>query len=387
MARFRRITIWGVILLAGGAALALALRPSSLLVESAVVRVGPFRQTVDEEGRTRIQDRYLVAAPVDGRIERLDLREGDPVRQGAVVARMHPAALDARARAQAAATVLQAEDAASSARAVRAQAAATYEQTRRNSARARELGARGLISPEEMERAILLETTGLREVESADFKAQAAEHDVEVARAVFRADRAAPLRLRSPVTGVVLRIPERSERVVVAGSPLLEIGDPTRIEVVADLISSEAVKVRPGDRLLVLGWGGSDTLAGTLRVVEPSGFTKVSALGVEEQRVNVVGNLTDPPPSLGDRFRVELRIVIWESPKVLQASAGALYRRGDGWAAFVVSQGRARLREVRVGHRTPFEAEILSGVGEGDVLVRNPSDRVADGVRVRLRRQ
>jgi HlyD family secretion protein len=381
------MTTWGVIILAGGAAFALALRPSPLLVESAVVRVGPLRQTVDEEGRTRLQDRYLLAAPVGGRIERLALREGDSVLRGAVVARMHPAPLDARAREQAAATVLQVEDGASSARAAKAQAAAVYEQAQRNSARARELGTRGLVSAEAAERAVLQENTGRRELESADFKAQAAEHDVEVARAAFRADRAAPLLLRSPVSGVVLRIPERSERVVAAGAPLLEIGDPTHIEVVADLLSSEAVKVRPGDPLLVLGWGGSDTLPGTLRVVEPSGFTKVSALGVEEQRVNIVGDLVKPPPSLGDRYRVEIRIVIWESPSVLQAPAGALYRRGDGWAAFVVTDGRARLREVQVGHRTPFEAEILSGVREGEVLVRNPSDRVADGVRVRLRRQ
>jgi HlyD family secretion protein len=385
MPRLRRVVFWGALILAGGAALAFALRPSSVLVEGAVVRLGSMRQTVEEEGRTRLQDRYLVAAPVAGRVERLALREGDSVARGAVVARMLPAPLDARAREQAAATVLKAEDAASSARAARAQAAAVLEQAKRSGVRARELGSQGLISPEEVERAVLQETSGRRELESADFRAQAAAHDVEVARAVLRADRAATLLLRSPVHGVVLRIPERSERVVAAGEPLLEVGDPTHIEVVADLLSSEAVKVRPGDRLLVVGWGGADTLTGVLRVVEPSGFTKVSALGVEEQRVNIVGELIRPPAALGDRYRVEIRIVIWEGPSVLQAPAGALYRKGDGWAAFVVSEGRARLRAVEVGHRTPFEAEILSGLEEGDVLVRNPSDRVADGVRVRLR--
>lgn len=386
MARLGRVAFWGVLILAGGAALALALRPSSVLVEAAVVRLGPMQQTVDEEGRTRLQDRYLLAAPVAGRLERVTLREGDSVVRGAVVATMLPSPLDARAREQAAATVRKAEDAASSARAARAQAAEVLEQAKRSGVRSRELGSRGLLSPEEVERAVLQETSGRRELESADFRARAAAHDVEVARAALHADRAAPLLLRSPVQGVVLRIPERSERVVAAGEPLLEIGDPTHIEVVADLLSSEAVKVRPGDRLLVVGWGGADTLRGVLRVVEPSGFTKVSALGVEEQRVNIVGQLTRPPASLGDRYRVEIRIVIWEGPSVLQAPAGALYRKGDGWAAFVVSDGRARLREVEVGHRTPFEAEIISGLQEGDVLVRNPSDRVADGVRVRLRR-
>jgi HlyD family secretion protein len=298
---------------------------------------------------------------------------------------MLPAPLDARARQQAAATVARADDAARSARAARAQAAAVLEQAKRSGIRARELGSQGLISPEEVERAVLQETSSRRELESADFRAQAAGHDVEVAKAALRADRAAPLLLRSPVNGVVLRIPERSERVVAAGEPLLEIGDPTHIEVVADLLSSEAVKVRPGDRLLVVGWGGADTLHGVLRVVEPSGFTKVSALGVEEQRVNIVGELNRPPAALGDRYRVELRIVIWESASVLQAPAGALFRRGDGWAAFVVRDGRAQLREVEVGHRTPFEAEIRSGLQEGDILVRNPSDRVGAGVRVRIR--
>jgi HlyD family secretion protein len=385
MPRIRRVAVWGVLIVAGGAGLGFALRPSSVLVEGAVVRQGPMQQTVDEEGRTRLQDRYLVAAPVAGRVERLGLREADSVRRGAVVAKMLPAPLDARARQQAAATVARADDAARSARAARAQAAAVLEQAKRSGIRARELGSQGLISPEEVERAVLQETSSRRELESADFRAQAAGHDVEVAKAALRADRAAPLLLRSPVNGVVLRIPERSERVVAAGEPLLEIGDPTHIEVVADLLSSEAVKVRPGDRLLVVGWGGADTLHGVLRVVEPSGFTKVSALGVEEQRVNIVGELNRPPAALGDRYRVELRIVIWESASVLQAPAGALFRRGDGWAAFVVRDGRAQLREVEVGHRTPFEAEIRSGLQEGDILVRNPSDRVGAGVRVRIR--
>lgn len=180
----------------------------------------------------------------------------------------------------------------------------------------------------------------------------------------------------------MLRIPERSERVVLAGTPLLELGDPAKLEIVADLLSSDAVRVMPGDAMLIEGWGGGTTLRGRLRRVEPSGFTKVSALGVEEQRVNVIGDFVDLPGAIGDRYRVEVRIVVWEGRDVLQVPTSALFRHGDGWSVFVIEQGRARQRDVRVDHRGTFETEIVQGLNEGDVVVRNPSDRIADGLRV-----
>jgi HlyD family secretion protein len=222
----------------------------------------------------------------------------------------------------------------------------------------------------------------VRELESAQFRAQAAAHDVEVARAALLAGAGTAIPLRSPVTGRVLRIPERSERVVLAGTPLLELGDPAKLEIVADLLSSDAVRVMPGDAMLIEGWGGGTTLRGRLRRVEPSGFTKVSALGVEEQRVNVIGDFVDLPGAIGDRYRVEVRIVVWEGRDVLQVPTSALFRHGDGWSVFVIEQGRARQRDVRVDHRGTFETEIVQGLNEGDVVVRNPSDRIADGLRV-----
>jgi HlyD family secretion protein len=188
--------------------------------------------------------------------------------------------------------------------------------------------------------------------------------------------------LRSPVRGRVLRISEVSERVVPAGASLVEIGDPSRLEVVVDLISSDAVRVHAGDPMWIEGWGGGG-LRGRVRRVEPSGFTKVSALGVEEQRVNVIGDFTEPAIGLGDRFRVQIRIAVWQSPSVLRVPGSAVFRHGEGWAVYVVEASRARLREVELGHRTPFEAEVLKGIAGETVVIRDPNDRVQDGVRVR----
>jgi HlyD family secretion protein len=297
---------------------------------------------------------------------------------------MFPAPLDARAREAAAAQIREAEDAQRAARAAVAQARAALDQAKRTRSRAQDLAARNLIAPEERERAELEETTQARALESSDFRAQAAAHDVEVARAALRPGEA-EFPLRAPLGGRVLRISEPSERVVPAGTPLVEIGDPTKLEIVADLLSSDAVQVRSGDPVLIEGWGGG-TLRGTIRVVEPSGFTKVSALGVEEQRVNVIADFADPTVPLGDRYRVEVRIVVWDGASVLKLPGSALFRSGEGWSVFVVEGGRARRREVTVGHHNSFETEILTGVQEGDVVIRHPTDRIGDGVRVAVKK-
>jgi HlyD family secretion protein len=382
MNRSRKRLAWGGAVVTVAALLVALLRPAPIAVETARAARGPLRETVDAEGQTRVRDRYVVAAPVAGRVGRLALQEGDSVAPGQVLVAMYPAPLDARAREQAQARLAQAEDAHRAGAAAVAQARSTADQARRGRARAQELAAKGLIAPEERERSELGAATSERELESADFRAQAAAHDVEVARAALLGERAGPLVLRSPVRGRVLRIPERSERVVAVGSPLFELGDCSRLEIVADLLSSDAVRVRPGDPLLVEGWGGP-ALHGRLRLIEPSGFTKVSALGIEEQRVNVIGDFGEPAPGLGDRFRIELRIVTWEGNAVLRIPGSALFRQGDGWGVFALEKGRAALRLVTVGHRTPFEAEILGGLHDGDRVIRNPTDRIEDGVRVR----
>jgi HlyD family secretion protein len=182
---------------------------------------------------------------------------------------------------------------------------------------------------------------------------------------------------------VVLAIPGRTERTVLPGEPLLEVGDPTDLEIVVDLLSTDAVKVSPGARMDITGWGGDSVLQGVVRRVEPSGFTRVSALGVEEQRVNVIGDFTGPPGRLGDRFRVDVRVVLWEAAQVLKVPSSALFRRGDGWALFVIDGNRARERAVTVGHESGAESEVTGGIGAGALVIRHPTDRIRDGVRVR----
>lgn len=382
MKRLPKRVLWAVALIGLVAALVALLRPGPVAVETAVATVGPLQETVEEEGETRVRDRYVVTAPVAGRVGRIGLREGDAVTRGTVVTLLYPTPLDVRSREEAVARLSQAEDTRSAAAAGVATARGTLEQARRGLARAQTLATQGLLASEERERAELEASSAQRALEAADFRAQAAAHDAEVARAALAGSGSHPILLRSPVAGRVLRIAERSERVVAPGEVLLELGDLAKLEIVADLLSSDAVRVQPGAAMLIEGWGGG-SLNGCVRQVEPSGFTKVSALGVEEQRVNVVGDFTERPAELGDRFRVELRIVVWESPAVLQVPGSAVFRHGEGWAVFVVEAGRARLRTIDIGHRTPFSVEIRRGLTEREVVIRNPSDRIGAGSRVR----
>jgi HlyD family secretion protein len=375
----KRVSVALAVAGAGYGAFAL-LQPAPVQVETARAARRALQVTVDEEGETRVRDRFVVAAPVAGRVARIAWREGDSVRTGTILARIFPAPLDPRTREQAVAQLDAAEDAQRAAAVGVAQARAAHEQAHREWERAGQLAAQNAIAPEARERIDLEEVSRARELESAEFRAQAAAHDVEVARAVLTAG-GEPITIRAPVTGRILRVPEPSERVVAAGTPLVEVGNRSRLEIVVDLLSADAVQVPVGAPMLIEGWGG-ETLRGRVRFVEPSAFTKISALGVEEQRVNVIGDLLERPPALGDRYRVEVRIVIWTADSVLTVPASALFPYGDGWRLFVVERGRARSRDVTVGHRTSRHAEVLGGVIEGEAVIRYPSDRVSDGVRV-----
>ncbi|MBI4501105.1 MAG: HlyD family efflux transporter periplasmic adaptor subunit [Gemmatimonadetes bacterium] len=372
-------------------ALGLLLRPSAVPVETAPVGSGPLRVTVDEQGRTRVRERYIVSAPVGGRVGRIDSREGDEVRRGTLLAKIAPAPLDSRAREAAEAQLEAASDASSAAEAATVRSRATLDQARRERVRIQELATQNVATPEDLERAQLSETAAAKDVEAADFTAQAAAHQVELARAgLLAADPRSSvggrvIEIRSPLEGRILRIPERSERVVVAGTPLLEVGDPSRIEIVAEILSTDAVRIRFGARAIISEWGGDEPLAAQVRTVEPSGFTKLSALGVEEQRVRVILDLVDPAPALADGFRVEVAIVVWEAPRIVKVPTSALFRTGSDWSVFAVSGGRARQRVVEIGHRNAFEAEVTSGLAEGEVVILHPSDKLADGSRVVFR--
>jgi len=385
----------GMLAVAGGAAVvalvAWTLRPTPVVVDLVPAVEGPLELTVRDEGETRVRDRYIVTAPVPGYLARLSLQEGQAVEAGTEIAHLSVLPLDERARAQAAATLEGARDTQRTAAAMVVQARAALAQAKRDAARAATLVGAGAAAREALEQAELSAALREKELEAADFRAQSAAHDVETARAALLTEdgegrpRARDMVIRSPAAGKVLRIPEESARVVAAGEPLVEIGDPLRLEITSDLVSTDAVKVRPGQSMVIEGWGGEHPLRGRVRLVEPSGFTKVSALGVEEQRVNVVGDLLEPAEWLGDRYRVQVRIVIWQADRVLKVPWSAIVREGNGWRVFVADGDRARARDVTVGRQGEFEVQILDGLQAGDLVVRHPTDQIVDGARLRAR--
>jgi HlyD family secretion protein len=376
------------------ALLAVALWPRAIESDVATVQKGPLRVTVDEEGETRVHERFVVSAPVAGRVLRIELEPGDAVARGAAVASflpVDPVLLDARAAAEARAGAGAAVASVGRARAERERAQAALALARSDLERTRALAGQRIVSSEALEEKETAFRAAEEALRAAEFGVTTAEHEREMAEA-----RAAPpsaaggraIPIRSPIDGVVLKRLRESESVLGAGEPLLELGDPRELEIVSDLLSTDAVKVRPGNPVLIEQWGGDRTLRGKVRRVEPSGFMKVSALGVEEQRVNVIVDLEDPLEAwkaLGDGYRVEVRIVIWEAPDVVKVPTTSLFRRGEEWAVFVVEGGRARLRPVTIGRRNGLEAEVTSGVAAGARVIVHPSDRVQDGVRVDAR--
>lgn len=379
-----------------GAALLLwlAMRPDPVRIDVGRVTRGPLVVTVDEEGRTRVRDRYVVAAPVSGRLQRIEREEGDVVAVGDVVARIDPAPLDPRTRAQAEARLEQALATKRESEARVRQATAALAQAERELLRARKLAAAGTLAEQNRELAELAHTSRVQELGAVREAADAATHEVEAAEATLLQAREGAvagdgrvgddslLEVRAPAAGQVLRIPEKSQRVVAVGTPLLEVGDPARLEIVVDVLSADAVKIRPGAAMRLEAWGGEAALVGRVRRVEPSGFTKLSALGVEEQRVNVIGDFEGEPGALGDGYRLEARIVVWEGDDVLQLPASALFRRGGEWHVFALDGSVVRLRPVTIGARSSEAAELLSGLAEGDTVVLHPTDKLADGVRV-----
>jgi HlyD family secretion protein len=388
--RFIRI-IYMLAALGIAAILVIAFWPAPLAVEVAEARRAPLSMTVDDEGETRAHDRFVIAAPVAGRIERIELHDGDAVKSGQLVALIHPLPLDVREVRELKARVQTAEALSREAEQQARHQQSDYEQARRERERVERLAKAGIISVQSLEQARNAETTAANDAEAARAKAQAAVSDVKVATAGLVAveessgDSERIIRLRAPAAGYVLRITEKSERVVTPGTPILTMGDPSKFEVVIDVLSTDAVKVTPGASILLEGWGGDRPIRARVRTVEPEAFTKVSALGIEEKRVNIVGDFVDSPGPLGDGYRVQARIIIWESEKVLQVPASALFRRGQDWNVFLVQGGRARHRQVQVGHRNPLQAEILAGVQEGDQVILHPTNQIDDGSPVKSR--
>ena len=385
--RGRILTVLVVLVLA--ALIAWALRPSAILVETAKVSRGPMEVTVNQEGETRIHDRFVLSSPIVGRLLRIDLDDGDPVRAGQVVARIDPTPLNQREREEVSARVQSAEAALRQAKAREAHARADRDQARRDRDRAESLAKQGVISAQALDQARNADITAGDELSAAEFGVQVAESEEKVARAglvSLDADPGKPrplLEIKAPVSGRVLRVVEKSERVVSVGAPILTLGEPGQLEIVADVLSTDAVKVQPRAAVLVDGWGGDHPLRARVRLIEPYGFTKVSALGVEEQRVNVISDFVDSPGPLGDGYRVEVHIVTWSGTKVVKIPLSAIFRRGQGWSVFVISSGRAKMKDVEIGHRNESEAEIVSGLAEGEFVIVHPSNELSDGARVR----
>jgi HlyD family secretion protein len=380
------------VVLVVAAILVAALWPEAVEVDIARAARGPLQVTIDEEGQTRVPEKFVVSAPVAGRLNRIDLEPGDPVRRGqTVVARITPAPptlLDARTQAELAAVVEAARAALGQAQAERARADAARDRARSSLARQERLVEAGAISRDELEASQTAVRAAEEAYRAADFSVNRAQGELDAARVRLQrpGSLARAVDVVSPINGVVLRRFRESEAVVPAGEPLVEVGDPSRIEVVADLLSTDAVRVSPGDPVLIEQWGGRDVLHGRVQRVEPSGFMKVSALGVEEQRVNVIVDFVDPAAAarvLGDGYRVEVRVVESQVEDALTVPVGSLFRRGDQWAVFVVDgDGRVRVQAITVGERNAMMAQVTDGLREGDRVVLHPPDTLGDGVRV-----
>jgi len=396
-AKWRRLTFWGAIGAVVAIGLAFAFRPQPVAVDVSDVERGSLVVTVDDEGKTRVHDIYVLSAPVTGRMHRIDLHVGDPVFAAeTVVAQIEPidpAFLDPRSEATARAEVRAAESAEKLARAAVEMAQAELDFAHREFDRARELIQKSTISQHDLDeaerayrtrRAALL--TAQAELDRNAYQLERARvqlmSPVDTQRAVGKC---ACIGLRSPVNGQILQLLQQSESVVAASTPLVEVGDSRDLEIAVDLLSSDAVKVAAGQRVVIDSWGGPAPLEGRVRLVEPFGFTKVSALGIEEQRVNVIIDIVSPRDEwarLAHGFQIDARIVLAEREDVLKVPLTALFRDGNDWAVFVVAGGRGVLRHVTLGERNGIEAEIVDGLAAGERVVLHPSDRVADGVRL-----
>jgi HlyD family secretion protein len=371
-----------------------ALLPKPVAIDAARVARRAFEEVVEEDGRTRVRNRYVVSSPLSGQLERITLRAGDRVDADGVVAVIQPIAsplLDARTTRELTERLGAAEARLEQARAALERARIASEQSRTDLERTTKLAAEGIVAASELDRVRLAFRVADKDLAAADYAAHTAEHDVESARAALARVREGgdkPFDVTSPVAGRVFRVLAESAGAVVPGTALLEIADPQDLEVVVDVLTPDAVRIPPGAPVRIERWGGDQPLEGRVRLVEPSGFTKLSALGVEEQRTNVVIDLTSPAEewrTLGDGFRVDARIVVSRVEDGLTVPASALFRDGDGWATFVVDGGRARKRVAASPRRNPRDALIENGLAEGETVILYPTDAIADGVRVRVR--
>lgn len=414
MKRWLSKSFWIVVAIAVVLLIVRAFAPTRVIVDTSTITRSSLRVTVQDDGRTRVRERYTISAPIQGRLLRTSLRPGDPVEAGrttvAVFAPIAPDLLDARSREQAQKSVQRSDAALESAAARRRQAEADLVLAKQSLERARGLRDQGLEADKKRESAEHEERRAREGLRAAEFAEQVARYERDIARASLREpdsteidrteaavdgseerpDRDGRLRLRSPINGTVLRVFEESARTLAPGAAILEVGNTRGLEIVGDFLSQDAVRVRPGMRVMIDGWSGEreQVLEGRVRVVEPGGFTKTSALGVEEQRVNIVVDPTGDAAvwaQFGDGYHVDLDVVLWEREDLTIVPVGALFRRDGDWMTFVVDAGVARARRVTIGESNGLRARVLDGLSVGDRVILYPNDLVHDGAPVEAR--
>jgi HlyD family secretion protein len=371
----------------------MAMWPESIEVSVAMVERGPMQVTLDEDGETRVRDKFVISAPVAGRLQRIVLDIGDPVVSGkTIVARLTTAdapLLDPRTRGELEAAAEAARAAVGQARAELERASAELMRARTTLQRQQELMKAGAIAADNLDAAETAVATAEEARKAAEFAVSRTEYELQLARARLQAPAPAgrAVEIVAPVNGVVLKRFRESESVVPVGEPIVEIGEPSRTEIVADFLSTDAVRIQTGAAVLIEGWGGNDPLEGRVRRVDPAGFMKVSALGVEEQRVNVVIDFEDPTAAkrLGDGYRVEVRVIVWREEDVVKVPVGGLFRRGNDWAAFVVDGEQVWMQPVELGQRNDVDGQVLEGLTPGQMVVLHPPDTLMDGARVTVR--
>ena len=400
---------WAIIAGTGLAGLVWFAWPQPVPVDLAIVTRGPMEVTVDDDGKTNVRHVYTVSAPIAGRVLRISQRPGEPgpsrhvgdqvtANETVVVVMqpMTPSFIDVRSREEAQAAVTAADASVKQAESEVHRLEAAVEFYRTELARAQTLARTQTISPQALDKAKFDAATNEAALTSAKAQVQvwqgvraslAARLIEPSAAAATPINPVCCIEVRAPVTGRVLKVIQQSEAVVQTGTPLIEIGHPLDLEVVADLLSTDAVQISTGASVRIDGWGGSP-IQGRVTRVDPAGFLKVSALGIEEQRVRVTIDLIDPPETwsrLGHDYRVIVHVTVWKADDALTVPLGALFRKGDEWAVFILRNGRAHTTVVRIGHRNARSAEVLSGLSQGDQVVLHPSDRISDGVRLSQR--
>ncbi|MCR9292480.1 MAG: efflux RND transporter periplasmic adaptor subunit [bacterium] len=389
--------IWFCVLLALLIAGTLAFIPKPIAVDVATVEEGPLKVVVKEDGKTRIREKYIISAPVSGRLQRIELEPADDVVADqtlvAVIMPADPSMLDARTQAQAEARVDQAETAVKRAETNIEETRINLELSQTKFNRARQLLAKKAISEEEHDFVKASYLANSQQLKTAEFDLDIAEFELEMAKAALmqyddsEAFSLEPFEVIAPISGQVLRIFQESSRVLALGTPLVEMGDPRNLEMEIDVLSTDAVKIKPGAKLTVQHWGGKESLHGIVRVVEPAAFTKVSSLGVEEQRVNVIADFDEPGENtiaLGDGYRIEAEITVEEAQNVVWIPSSALFRYNRKWHVFAIAEDRAALREVRIGLQNDNQTQILEGLQPMEEVVVYPSDQLKDGSRVQV---